>query len=1017
MQERTVTRKRDEKLSKALAPEDIPARSIQSTEDFYQKSVEEFQSSLEIEPKEGPFFYMRIPAIVFVGTLAGYLVGRLRMSITNVFIIGYIIYFMYRRRIDQFTRSLKSLVYHNTRREKARNVGENAEWLNHIVKKFWEVAEPATSAQIYQQVNTELLKISPPFLTSLKLTEFTLGSRPPFIHDISYMNVEGNTIVLELSLGFVPLETTKDAADYFLSERTNWNSKIQLKARVGTSRGVGISLPVLVKELYLSARARIAINLFSKNTFVKDVEVCLMDPPEFDFKIVPLKTVDIMDVPGLSKWIRNMISSTLAAMVVNPNSITINMDTIAKAQGRTIGVVCLQILSLDNSENERLLAEVDLDGAARFETRYEEGRGIVFNEHFYIIVENIDERIGLSLRSESRSGHRRNGSIFLRNLPLERIEKSKEDVAGLRRSYFNKARLVKDERTYAYLGTNLQFYPIGKERSNSAIVRMTLVGIESLQSSREAKSTTYSTFCTVIVSPINRDKSTVPLGFLQNTVNLTALLVSGVINTAGTVLTNIVPGLGSVTSRLLPSSKSTFYIFESKRIFDNTSPVYNETFTFFSRDISVDVISICVMDDNTNEVIGKVSIPVADIPNNKNRKYKLNGVYSGMAEVIFSMDYVNMVDKATEFIDYTRMMKVSVDSMSDRNVYYLVFETNTDSFASEPFNSGLPVKRAVFVPLEAQDTLRFRLYKETINGDIFVGEDEIDCNSPELPRKEAFLLNEQVSLTLSLEEEQLRDYLGAPQERETVKVMQAKFGEFQKHDSEVFVEFHTKDEMIKASGFTRKGRLNDTFTFVAGSSEVTAVIKRGDQRSNEVVGRCLIPKRTMDETVVLNETGLAVGLQVKVQSCSYRPNSHLKHGYLEIYIKNARELRPAESGAGEVYCQVLLNDSRIFRTLNVRRGQSVTFNESFILKVDRLKDVFGVQIYEYSALEKNALLYYTEFTLHNLSEGFGEMEFVLCDASTFKPTDGRIRLGFNFCADHGTLNVRKRGILGEFFGF
>ncbi|AFN82451.1 Ca2+-dependent lipid-binding protein [Encephalitozoon romaleae SJ-2008] len=1018
MEEFSTTSNRREKLSKPLLPEDIPKRIVEPQLNIHERSVEEFQDILDMEPKEGLFFYIRIPGLIFVGSVAGYIIGKMGFSFVNLFFVGYVVFFVYNRKVERFTRSLKSLVYHSARKEKARNNGETVEWLNYVVKKFWEVAEPVISAEIYQQVNNELLKVTPPFLNGLRLTEFTLGSRSPFIEGISYISMDGNTLAIEIEVAFVPLEISRDVVNYLENDSKNWNSKIQLSARVGTRNGIGINLPILVKELFFKGRVRIVANLFSKNVFVKDVEVCLMDSPEFDFTLVPLKMVDIMDVPGLSRWIRSIINSSLATTVVNPNSIKVDVDKISKDKGKVIGVVCLQILNLENEDDERLAVEIDVDGRVGYQTRYGEGKGIVYNEHFYMPIENVDSRIGLSLRSESRKTRRRNGSIFLKNLPLDKIEESvRNEMYNPRRTFFNKTRLVKDEQTYSFMNTNLQFYPIQKERSNSGIIKMMLVGIEDLRGNKASKAYTYSTFCTVIVSPINREESSIPMGFIENTVSVTAMMVSGIIKTTGNVITNIIPGLETTTTRLLPSSKNTFYVFESKRIFGTNSPIYNENFTFFCRDIQVDVVSICVMNDKTNEVIGRVSIPVRDIHFNKKEKYKLNDAHSGRMELSFTIDYVDMVDKATRFVNYERMLKISVDSMNEKGVYYAIFETNTDCFRMETFTSALPIKRIAYVPIQSQDTLRFRLYKETINGDVFIGEDRISCRPCEGVRKEAFLLDEQISLTLSIEEEALRDYSGAPEEKNNVKVVQAKFGKFYGYSQEMFIEFSNKYGIIGASGFTRGGWLNDTFTFISGSEEIYAVVKSGDQTVNLTLGQCIIPKRALKERVMLNEQGLSVDMEVKIQGCSYKPPSMLKAGYLEVYIKNASSIRSAIQSPIDTYCKILVNETKVYTTKPVRKNNDPVFNESFIMEIDKTKDVFGIQICDYNVSERNSLLCYTEFSLHNLSEGFSEMEFELYDGKTFQQIDSKIRIGFNFCSDHKSLKIRKKGILSDFFGF
>lgn len=1012
MEELSITRNRDEKLSKPLIPNDIPVKE----NSLKACNNEDFQDVLNIEPKEGLFFYLKIPGLIFGGVIAGYIIGRLKFSIVNIFIIAYIIFFVYNRKVKKFTRSLKSLIYYNTKREKIRNCGETVEWLNYIFRKVWKVVEPVVSSQIYQEVNNKLLKITPPFLNGLRLVEFTLGSRPPSIEGVSYMNMDDdNTLAIEADVAFIPLETSKDAANYLEGNQNNWNLKIQLSARVGTKNGIGINLPILVKELFFRGKIRIIVSLIQKNIFVKNVEVCLMDKPGLDFTLVPLKTVDIMDIPGLSKWIKNVITSILSTTIINPNSINIDLEAISKDKGELIGIICLQILNLENEENKKLTTEIDVDGRVSYQTKYKEGKKITYNEYFYIPVEDVDMKIGLSVKTDSNNAERRNGSIFLKNLPLCKNEElPNSGMYEPRRTFFNKVRLVKDEQSHSFMNTNLQFYPISEKKCNSGIIKMTLIGIEDLLGNKASKFQTYSTFCTIIVSPINRDEASIPIGFVENTVSAAAFFVSGIVNTAESMITKVIPGSETTNFKLLPSSDSTFYVFESKRVFGSNSPLYNEDFSFFCRDISVDVVSVCVMNDKTNEVIGRASVPVRDIHFNKKEKYKLNDAQSGRLELMFNINYIDMVDKAVDFINYERIMKISVSSTNEKGIYYIIFETNTDAFRMETFASVLPIRRNAYIPLQKTDSLKFKLYKETINGDMFIGEDSIDCGIREGVTKEVFFLNEQTNITFNIEEAALKDYSGAPEDRDVLKVIQVKFGEFINGGQEMFIEFMDNDEIIRASGFTRRKRLNDVFTFLLGSEEIHAVIKKGAQSSDKILGKCAIPKRFLNERVLLNQSGFSVDMEIRTQKCPYKPDCKLKIGYLEVYVKNCKDIVPAHTEIANTYCRILINENKVYQTKVVRKNKDPIFNESFIIEINKIKDNFGIQVYDTS--EKDTPLCYTEFPLYNLYEGFSETEFELFDGKTFQLTNSKIIVGFNFYSDQKTLSIKKRGIISNFFG-
>lgn len=1024
--------KNNDRQISTLDPFNIPLRKKRPALPSFKSSATEYLNALEIEPNQGIFFYLKLPSIIFFATLSGYLVGRFNLSYIYILFIGYAIYTVYQRKIRKFSNSLKSLINSNTRREKSKYNGESVEWMNYIVEKFWEVAEPIISSDIYQNVNRELLKVCPPFLNDLKLTEFTLGSRPPFIDKISFHSSKDNKVTLDVNVGFVPLETSKDAVDYFLGEKRKWNSKIILQARLGTRNSIGINLPILVKEFYFTGRIRAILNLIPKNLFVKDVEICLMEIPDFDFTLVPLKTVDIMDVPGLNKWIRKTIESVISKMVLNPNSIVIDVDKISQSKGNNIGVVCVQILSLENDIEEKLQIELDVDGRAECQTSYRSGKNIAFNEYFYIIIQNVDEKINLSFFGDSLSSHRSQGSLFLKNVHLEPFEEDIETDIKLekkivkilpqkkikpRRTVFNKIRLIKEEQTFAFLNTNLTFFPLQKKKSNSAIVTMKLIGIENLVGLKGNRTEIYSTYCTIIVSPLNKNQNSLPLEFIKNTVSATCMVVSGILKTEDNQINNIYTGTGSTSSKLLPPSSSTFYVFESKHVFNNNCPNYNETFQFFARDLSVDIVSICVINEKTSEIIGRLNVNLNDVVDGKNLKFKLTDARNGSIECRFDFNYIDLEEKNEEIVKYSSIQKITVESVSEQGVFYSIVETNTDLYTMEPFTSALPIKKNILVPVHDDDKVIFKLFKETVNGDVFIGEEELSINYSKEPRKAALILNDHISVTLKIEGDLLHDYTQTNTSPDNLKVLQVKLGQFYNLNEEAFIEFRNQDGIVKASSFTRNKQINNVFTLLTGKDEIYAYLKNGDQSENRILGKCQIPKRFANEKIMLNEFGLSVDLNVCTQTCNFTFPSVLKKGFLEVYINNAKNLKSSERGHTTAFVKIQINDNTVYKTKTHKESNDPIFCESFVMNIDKQRDIFTVQVYDSGSSAKNALLAFIEFPLHNINEGFSEVECKLIDAKTFKWNGSTIKLGFNFCRDVSTLKVKKRGILSDFFNF
>lgn len=55
---------------------------------------------------------------------------------------------------------------------------ESVEWLNSFLQKFWLIFEPVMSAYVIENIDTYLVDYLPGFLDSVRLTTFTLGTKP-----------------------------------------------------------------------------------------------------------------------------------------------------------------------------------------------------------------------------------------------------------------------------------------------------------------------------------------------------------------------------------------------------------------------------------------------------------------------------------------------------------------------------------------------------------------------------------------------------------------------------------------------------------------------------------------------------------------------------------------------------------------------------------------------------------------------------------------------------------------------
>lgn len=73
---------------------------------------------------------------------------------------------------------------------------ENVEWLNSFIQRFWLIFEPLLSAYVIENIDTYLVDYLPGFLDSVRLTTFTLGSKPFRVdHVKSFTDTKSDTVV------------------------------------------------------------------------------------------------------------------------------------------------------------------------------------------------------------------------------------------------------------------------------------------------------------------------------------------------------------------------------------------------------------------------------------------------------------------------------------------------------------------------------------------------------------------------------------------------------------------------------------------------------------------------------------------------------------------------------------------------------------------------------------------------------------------------------------------------------
>lgn len=162
---------------------------------------------------------------------------------------------------------------------------ESAEWINQFLDRFWLIYEPVLSATIVASVDQILSANCPPFLESLRLSEFTLGNKAPRIDKVrTFPKTESDEVLMDWGISFTP----NDISD--LTPRqlaTKSNPKVILSIRVGKGPA-SARFPILVEDMTFTGLLRIRLKLMNNFPHVQTVDASFLEKPFIDYVLKPI---------------------------------------------------------------------------------------------------------------------------------------------------------------------------------------------------------------------------------------------------------------------------------------------------------------------------------------------------------------------------------------------------------------------------------------------------------------------------------------------------------------------------------------------------------------------------------------------------------------------------------------------------------------------------------------------------------------------------------------------------------
>lgn len=232
----------------------------------------------------------------------------------------------YRTSIMRVRRNVKDDLTREFAKQKLETDVESLEWINSFLVKFWPIYQPVMAATIINVVDGILAGSTPGFLDSIRLTTFTLGTKPPRLEHVkTYPKTDEDVVEMDWKFTFTPNDTA-DLTSRQLKNKVN--PKVVLEIRVGkgiASKGI----PIVVEDMSFSGLMKIKMKLQIPFPHINKIDVCFLDKPIFDFVLKPLGGetfgIDIGFLPGLSGFIQDQVHANLGPMFYAPNIFTLDV--------------------------------------------------------------------------------------------------------------------------------------------------------------------------------------------------------------------------------------------------------------------------------------------------------------------------------------------------------------------------------------------------------------------------------------------------------------------------------------------------------------------------------------------------------------------------------------------------------------------------------------------------------------------------------------------------------------------
>jgi Ca2+-dependent lipid-binding protein len=282
--------------------------------------------------------------VIIFACLASWTVAVLGGGLGWVFLVMAICGTYYRTSIRRVRRNFRDDIQREMSKARLETDHESLEWMNSFLVKFWPIYAPVLCNTIVGSVDQVLSTSTPPFLDSMRMKFFTLGTKPPRLEHVkTYPKAEDDTVLMDWKFSFTP----NDTADLTSRQIKNKvNPKVVLEIRVGKAM-ISKGLDIIVEDMACSGIMRVKMKLQLPFPHIDRVEICFLERPTFDYVCKPIGGetfgFDVNFMPGLESFIQEQIHANLAPMMYAPNVFPIEVAKMLSGNpvDQAIGVLSL----------------------------------------------------------------------------------------------------------------------------------------------------------------------------------------------------------------------------------------------------------------------------------------------------------------------------------------------------------------------------------------------------------------------------------------------------------------------------------------------------------------------------------------------------------------------------------------------------------------------------------------------------------------------------------------------------